>query len=164
VSWRSICPSFAPCYANSFRGLLVPSVFLATSSLEIDCDTFARYLLQVRRGCTACSIITQIMAAIYERNGYGQGFGDTVNLPDRPNGRFARNVQARGSPWHPRNWALRTKLCAGFGAVVLLIIIVVPAVVVTRNNRYPAYSKLNYTLKDTCKLKQLDLEADANGA
>jgi len=54
-----------------------------------------------------------------------------------------------GSPWNPRNWGWKRWAAAGLALAVLIIIIVVPSVVVTRNNRYPDYSRLTYSLKDT---------------
>jgi hypothetical protein len=53
--------------------------------------------------------------------------------------------------WDPRTW--RKRIWAGIAAVVVIAIIagVVAGVLVSKANRYPNYSKLNYTLQDTCK-------------
>lgn len=54
-----------------------------------------------------------------------------------------------GSNFNPKNWGMKTKIAAGVGIVVILVAIIVGAVVGTRMNRYPAYSKLSYAIKDT---------------
>jgi glucan phosphoethanolaminetransferase (alkaline phosphatase superfamily) len=64
---------------------------------------------------------------------------------------MAYNYDRASGPWYrkKRTWAAI--------ALVVIIVIVVPvAVVTTRNkkdaNRYPDYSRLNYTLLETCML------------
>ena len=57
--------------------------------------------------------------------------------------------QTPRSRFDPRGWRLRTKILAGAGVVVVIIIIIVASVLGSRANRYPDYSKLNYSLKDT---------------
>lgn len=57
--------------------------------------------------------------------------------------------QSPRSRFDPRGWRLRTKILAGIGVVVLIIVIIVASVLGTRANRYPDYSKLDYTLEDT---------------
>ncbi|KAF2104357.1 glycoside hydrolase family 16 protein [Rhizodiscina lignyota] len=54
----------------------------------------------------------------------------------------------QGSSWHPRNWGKKTWIGVVLGAVVLIVVIIVGAVVGVRNNAYPSYSRLNYTLED----------------
>lgn len=53
--------------------------------------------------------------------------------------------------WDPRGW--RKRVWAGIAALVVVAIVVgvVAGVLVAKANRYPDYSKLTYTLKDTCK-------------
>jgi hypothetical protein len=53
------------------------------------------------------------------------------------------------SRWDPRGWSLKTKIFIAIGAVVVIVAVVVGAVLGVRANRYPDYSKLNYSLKDT---------------
>jgi hypothetical protein len=55
-------------------------------------------------------------------------------------------------PWYNfKYWGKRA--WAGFVAVVVLIIviIIIVAVEVTKNNAYPDYTQLSYSLADTCK-------------
>ena len=56
--------------------------------------------------------------------------------------------------WDPRSWTRRTKIIALGGGAILLIIIIVAAAVGSRDNRYPAYDKINYRLQDTCEEKE----------
>jgi hypothetical protein len=57
--------------------------------------------------------------------------------------------QTPHSKFDPRGWRLRTKILAGIGVVVVIVVIIVASVLGVRANRYPDYSKLNYTLQDT---------------
>lgn len=59
----------------------------------------------------------------------------------------------RGSaPWYqPRYWTKRTWVIVGLIAAVILVIVIVVPVEVTKANRYPNYSKLQYSLADECK-------------
>ncbi|KAI0865754.1 concanavalin A-like lectin/glucanase domain-containing protein [Xylaria cubensis] len=50
--------------------------------------------------------------------------------------------------WKPRYWRTRTWVIVGVIAAIILIIIIVVPVEVTKANRYPNYSKLDYTLAD----------------
>ncbi|KAJ5173631.1 Concanavalin A-like lectin/glucanase subgroup [Penicillium coprophilum] len=52
------------------------------------------------------------------------------------------------SRWDPRGWSLKNKIFLAIGVVVVIVGVVVGAVLGVRYNRYPDYSKLNYTLKD----------------
>jgi hypothetical protein len=53
--------------------------------------------------------------------------------------------------WKPRYWRKRTwAIVAAIVAVILIIVIVVP-VKVAQANRYPNYSKLDYSLVDECE-------------
>lgn len=53
------------------------------------------------------------------------------------------------SRFDPRGWRTRTRLIAVGGVVVILIAIIVGAYEGVKANRYPDYSPLNYSLKDT---------------
>lgn len=64
------------------------------------------------------------------------------------------------SPWNPKNWSRRIWLIVA--TVTILIVVAIVATVIgvraTRDNgggnsSYPDYSKLNYTLVDTCELE-----------
>ena len=50
---------------------------------------------------------------------------------------------------NPKNWSKRCWIILAVALVIIAIIIIVVAVVVSRANRYPDYSKLNYSLVDT---------------
>jgi hypothetical protein len=99
-------------------------------------------------------------------------FSDTVNLTkDRPptyfSGHFGHESprfsaaaptytsgfygKEDGSLWrrNPKNWSRRCWLILAAVLIVVLILIIIIAVVVSRANRYPNYSKLNYNLVDT---------------
>ncbi|KAI9834550.1 MAG: hypothetical protein M1819_002926 [Sarea resinae] len=54
-----------------------------------------------------------------------------------------------GSPWHPRNWGRKTFIALGVALVVIIVAVVVGAVEGTKSSKYPDYTKLTYTLKDT---------------
>ncbi|KAI1419101.1 concanavalin A-like lectin/glucanase domain-containing protein [Xylaria sp. FL1777] len=58
-------------------------------------------------------------------------------------------VYAGNEPWwKPRYWRTRTWAIVGVAIAVILIIVIAVPVKVTENNRYPNYSKLDYTLAD----------------
>lgn len=54
-----------------------------------------------------------------------------------------------GSKWNPKNWSKITLLAVVVAVVVIIAAIIVGAVVGTKENAYPDYSPLNYTLEDT---------------
>ncbi|KZZ98385.1 hypothetical protein AAL_02903 [Moelleriella libera RCEF 2490] len=64
---------------------------------------------------------------------------------------YGQPVATRRPWWNPRYWT--RAICIGVAAVVIIIIVVVVAVAVTvsKKNRYPDYTALNYNLQDTCK-------------
>lgn len=53
------------------------------------------------------------------------------------------------SKWDPRGWSLKKKLFLAAGVIVVIVAVVVGSVLGVRANRYPNYSKLDYTLQDT---------------
>ncbi|KGO73237.1 Concanavalin A-like lectin/glucanases superfamily [Penicillium italicum] len=53
------------------------------------------------------------------------------------------------SRWDPRGWSLTKKIFLAAGIIVVIVAVVVGAVLGVRANRYPDYSKLNYSLKDS---------------
>lgn len=63
---------------------------------------------------------------------------DEYNYSDRPSWRK-----------HPRSWSKRCWILVAVVAIIVLIIAIVVPVEVTKANRYPDYSFLNYSLADT---------------
>jgi hypothetical protein len=58
---------------------------------------------------------------------------------------------ARGGSANPRNWSSNVKFVVGVVVTPLLIFgIVLGAVYGSKTKRYPPYSKLNYSVRDTC--------------
>lgn len=63
-------------------------------------------------------------------------------LPPRPD-------KMRSQPWwNPRYWAKRTWFIVAAVLVVIIVAATVSGVLVAKANRYPNYTKLNYSLKD----------------
>ncbi|KAH8702005.1 putative endo-1,3(4)-beta-glucanase [Talaromyces proteolyticus] len=56
---------------------------------------------------------------------------------------------ARFSRFNPLGWRRRTQIIAGVAVVVVIIAVIVGAYEGWKANRYPDYSALNYSLKDT---------------
>lgn len=54
-----------------------------------------------------------------------------------------------GSKWNPKNWSKITILAVIAAVAVIIAGIIVGAVIGTRENAYPDYSALTYTLEDT---------------
>jgi heme/copper-type cytochrome/quinol oxidase subunit 2 len=73
-------------------------------------------------------------------------------------------VGNHSSPWNPRTWSRRvwTILITAIVVIVIVVVATVVGVNATRNNnngpsgpdpnRYPNYTRLDYTLADTCEL------------
>lgn len=59
-----------------------------------------------------------------------------------------------GPWWNPNYWTKKVWAIVIIGIAIIIAIVVPVAVVVTRNNteanKYPDYSAVNYTLKETC--------------
>ncbi|RMZ80280.1 hypothetical protein DV738_g2842, partial [Chaetothyriales sp. CBS 135597] len=56
----------------------------------------------------------------------------------------------RASSWrHPKTWSWRRWLILGLVVLICLLIVILVPVFVTRANRYPNYSELNYSLVET---------------
>lgn len=53
------------------------------------------------------------------------------------------------SKWNPKSWSKITILCVAAAIVCIIVGIIVGAVIGTRENAYPDYSPLNYSLQDT---------------
>lgn len=63
-----------------------------------------------------------------------------------------RQVQTTMPWWNPRYW--RKRVWAGLVAAILIIVVIAVAVGVTqsKNNAYPDYTTLSYSLSETCEL------------
>lgn len=81
------------------------------------------------------------MPPTYEEVGFSRGTAPTD----------VRHVQGSMPWWNPRYW--RKRVWGGVAAVIVIIIVVVVAVVVTqnKNNAYPNYAAVGYSLSETCK-------------
>lgn len=53
------------------------------------------------------------------------------------------------SKWHPKSWGKNTKRAVFFGVCAIIVAIICGAYFGVRANKYPNYTKLNYTLRDT---------------
>lgn len=59
---------------------------------------------------------------------------------------------AREEPWwKPKYWRKRTWAIVVPVIIIVLIIVIVVPVKVTESNRYPNYTRLDYSLADTCE-------------
>ncbi|KAK6951819.1 hypothetical protein Daesc_006344 [Daldinia eschscholtzii] len=61
-----------------------------------------------------------------------------------------RNMRSQSAApwWNPRSWSKKTWAIVVAAAIIILIIVIVVPVEVTKANRYPNYTKLNYALAD----------------
>ncbi|KAJ5123932.1 Concanavalin A-like lectin/glucanase subgroup [Penicillium bovifimosum] len=64
-------------------------------------------------------------------------------------GSWSEDDEDRYSRWDPRGWSLKKKILVAIGIVAVILAIILGSVLGVRANRYPNYSKLNYTLKDS---------------
>jgi hypothetical protein len=67
---------------------------------------------------------------------------------------MARYYEEQSEPWYkPRYWRKRTWALVVASIVAIIVIAIAVPVAVTKNNKnsYPDYTKLNYTLTDSCK-------------
>ncbi|KAI1415307.1 glycoside hydrolase family 16 protein [Hypoxylon sp. FL1857] len=71
-------------------------------------------------------------------------------LPPPPRGTvpMAYEYEQPVSRWNPRSWRKRTWAIIAAVVVVILIVVIVTPVEVAKANRYPDYSRLNYSLSD----------------
>jgi hypothetical protein len=76
--------------------------------------------------------------------------GESSNLGPPPEYKVDREDTLNPSPWDVRQWGSKKWAALIAGVVIIIVIVVVVAVVVTKNNRYPDYSTLTYSLADTC--------------
>ncbi|KAF4983183.1 hypothetical protein FZEAL_1340 [Fusarium zealandicum] len=72
---------------------------------------------------------------------------DEIILPRQ--GQDVRRASSRMPWWNPRYWRKRVWAAVVASIVLLLVIVIAVAVIQVRNNRYPDYSKVSYSLKDT---------------
>lgn len=69
----------------------------------------------------------------------------------RDNG-SVRHLQSSMPWWNPRYW--RKRVWGGVVAAILIVIAIIIGVVVSqvkKNNAYPNYTQLSYSLSETCK-------------
>lgn len=74
---------------------------------------------------------------------------DEIMLNNRGGGDSVRHVQASMPWWNPRYWRKRIWFGVVAGILIILAIIIAVAVTVTKNNAYPNYTTLSYSLVDT---------------
>ncbi|KAI9822580.1 MAG: hypothetical protein M1827_000299 [Pycnora praestabilis] len=83
---------------------------------------------------------------------HNDGFDSSINLVDGPPPLYRYdNIEKSptGSRWHPRNWSRKMWIYVAVGIIILLVAVIVGAVEGTKDNAYPDYSKLDYSLQDT---------------
>jgi hypothetical protein len=71
-----------------------------------------------------------------------------------------RGEQEERSPYNPKSWSLKVKIGVILGIIIVALIIVIIPVAVTltrKNNSYPDYAELAYSLADTCKRKNISM-------
>jgi len=86
----------------------------------------------------------QITQEISTADDYGQPQG-----PPPPTYKVDREDTLRPSGWNVKYWGWKKFATAGAIVAIVIIVVVVAVVEVMKNNRYPDYSKLNYSLVDT---------------
>lgn len=74
--------------------------------------------------------------------------------PSYDNAQLPARTMKPDSRWDPRGWRKRTWAGIALVLIVAIIVGVVAGVEVAKANRYPDYSKLTYSLEDTCKSTQ----------
>lgn len=65
---------------------------------------------------------------------------------------IADEKTASESRWNPRYWRRRTWVGVVIVAIIVIIAVAVGAYEGVKANRYPDYTTLSYSLKDTCEL------------
>lgn len=69
-------------------------------------------------------------------------------------GKASRAATTKMPWWNPRYWARKVWIAIVVVVVVVIIVVIAVAVGVTlskKDNAYPSYKELSYTLQDTCK-------------
>jgi hypothetical protein len=84
----------------------------------------------------------------YQSAGQIQENGQTASAQPPAYGPWSGDAPAY-SKWDPRGWSLKNKIFLATGIVVVIVAVVVGSVLGVRANRYPNYSKLDYSLVDT---------------
>ena len=67
-----------------------------------------------------------------------------------PTTKFDADDTLRPHRWDVREWRKRTWAFLTAGIVIIIIIIIVVVVEVKKQNQYPDYTPLKYSLADTC--------------
>lgn len=85
------------------------------------------------------------------RNPFSESSVPLQNHGEPPPYSATEEKVAAPSKWNPKSWGLKTKIAVAVGIVAVIIAIICGAYFGVRNNKYPNYSKLNYSLSKTCK-------------
>jgi hypothetical protein len=72
------------------------------------------------------------------------------SAPMGPAYKYDAEDALRPHRWDVREWRKRTWAFLAVGLIVIIIIVVVVVVEVKKQNRYPDYAPLKYSLSDTC--------------
>jgi len=104
-----------------------------------------------------------------ERAGRGNEnpFSDNMQMATSPGASPPAYVTDKPETLEPRwydfkRWGWKRWAILGAGVVAIIVIVVVAVVEVEKANRYPDYSKLSYSLEDTCESFLLHLSAVMN--
>ncbi|EGX89459.1 endo-1,3(4)-beta-glucanase, putative [Cordyceps militaris CM01] len=79
------------------------------------------------------------------------GYEDDGDLVPH-HGKPSRTATTKMPWWNPRYWARKVWIAVAVAVVIIVVVIgVAVGVTVSKNNAYPSYKALSYTLQDTCK-------------
>lgn len=84
-------------------------------------------------------------------NGSGPGQHQSIPWGSPPPYKIDREDTLAPYWWDMREWSWKKFMLLGVGIAIVIIILVVAIVEVEKENAYPDYSPLNYTLLDTCQ-------------
>lgn len=76
---------------------------------------------------------------------------DSPPLDDRSEYIDKQNISQPHKRWDPRSWGWKGWLIAAVVLICIVIAAVVGGVEGSKNNSYPDYTPLNYSIKDTCE-------------
>jgi len=93
-------------------------------------------------------------ATVGEMAGRGKNtFSESVHLKEATGQYRLDDGDTLAPRWYnAKGWGKKVWLGIGAALAVIIIVVVVAAVMVTKKNKYPDYSKLSYSLADTCLL------------
>jgi hypothetical protein len=75
---------------------------------------------------------------------------DGPNMEPPPPYKVDRDDTLAPRWWDVRAWSKKKLALVAAGLAIAIVVLIVIIVEVTKNNKYPDYSKLNYALTDTC--------------